>query len=164
MDANYWINKLKLEKHIEGGYFAEYFRSNEKIAKSALPERYDSDRFFNSQIYFLLNSCDKSRFHRIKSDETWYFVEGDVLWLYLLNPNGELETIILGKDFENGEVPQYVIPRGYWMAAEVLEPNSFVLLTCSVSPAFEYSDFELCDKVKLKLEYPKYTDLIERMG
>ena len=50
---NYWIEKLKLEKHPEGGYFKEVYRSEESISKQALPSRYKSDRNFATSIYFL---------------------------------------------------------------------------------------------------------------
>jgi predicted cupin superfamily sugar epimerase len=38
--AKYWIEKLELIPHPEGGYFKEAFRSEEGISKTALPERY----------------------------------------------------------------------------------------------------------------------------
>ncbi|OQX73177.1 MAG: hypothetical protein B6D61_12830 [Bacteroidetes bacterium 4484_249] len=61
--AKYWIDKLNLKKHPEGGYFREIYRSNEFINKKNLPDRYSSFRSFSTSIYFLLKSSEFSAFH-----------------------------------------------------------------------------------------------------
>ncbi len=42
--AQNWINKLGLQKHPEGGYYQETYRSDEMISSSALPLRYNGER------------------------------------------------------------------------------------------------------------------------
>ena len=71
--ANYWIEKLNLKQHPEGGFYSETYRSKETISKDALPDRYTSNHSFGTAIYFLLRSEDVSAFHRLKSDELWFF-------------------------------------------------------------------------------------------
>ena len=54
--ANYWIDKLNLTKHPEGGYFKEIYRSAESVIGDALPQRFGGARSFGTSIYFLLKS------------------------------------------------------------------------------------------------------------
>ena len=46
--AEYYIEKLNLLAHPEGGYYAENYRSEESIEKSALPNYYPSARTFGT--------------------------------------------------------------------------------------------------------------------
>ena len=74
--ADYWIQKLGLARHPEGGYYREIYRSAESIPKEALPDRYDGLRVFSTSIYYLLPGNEVSYFHRLKSDEVWHFCRG----------------------------------------------------------------------------------------
>ena len=49
--ALFYIEKLKLVKHPEGGYFNEIYRSDEILTASVLPKRYDGNRAFSTSIY-----------------------------------------------------------------------------------------------------------------
>jgi predicted cupin superfamily sugar epimerase len=49
------IVRLALEKHPEGGYYRETYRSEESIPATNLPERFaGGERSFSTAIYFLL--------------------------------------------------------------------------------------------------------------
>ncbi len=98
--AQYWINKLKLAKHPEGGHYREIYRSNEFVHKKSLPGRYSSFRSFSTSIYFLLESNEFSAFHRLKSDEIWHFYEGSILTIYIILPNGKLSIVTMGQNPE----------------------------------------------------------------
>ena len=117
--ANYWIEKLDLTQHPEGGYFKEVYRSDENIPESALPDRYQGERSFATSIYFLLKGVEFSSFHRIQSDETWHFYVGSTLELYVLSEDGALQKYLLGRNLENGERLQLIISRNCWFAARV---------------------------------------------
>lgn len=143
--ANYWIEKLNLKQHPEGGFYSETYRSTEAISKYGLPDRYNSDRSFGTAIYFLLRSEDVSAFHRLKSDELWFFHVGSPVEVIFLTAN-ETQSHILGTNFEKGERFQLVIPANTWFGARVLKPDSFVLVSCTVCPGFEFQDFELGKK------------------
>ena len=86
-NADYWIQKLGLERHPEGGYFKETYRSCEVISKHAMPARFNGDRAFSTCIYFLLNKKDFSAFHAIRQDEVWHFYEGASLTIHILDQN-----------------------------------------------------------------------------
>ena len=160
--AKYWIEKLDLKQHPEGGFYSETYRSKETIAQNALPDRYTSDHSFGTAIYFLLRSEDVSAFHRLKSDELWFFHLGSSVEVVFLTENG-IESHILGADYEKGERLQLVIPANTWFGARVLTPdNNFVLVSCTVSPGFEFQDFELAQKEDLLAEFVGCKEVISQ--
>jgi len=159
--ASFWIEKLELRKHPEGGWFKEIYRSDEIIPKSALPERYGSGRNFSTSIYYLLEKMDKSNFHRIKSDELWHFYSGSSSIEILLIIEGEIQKLLLGPDFKTGESFQLVIPRNTWFAAHLSNKEGFALTGCTVAPGFDFEDFELADRDVLLNEFPHLKSTIE---
>ena len=166
MDADYWINKLGLEKHPEGGYFKEVYRSRELIPQNALPDRYGGPRSFGTSIYFLLRGQEVSKLHRIKSDELWHYYTGSSLTVHVLDldPQGVYTTERLGGEPEKGEVFQTKIDAGCWFGASVDDSESFSLVGCTVSPGFDFDDFELGDREELLRLYPVHTSVIERFA
>lgn len=158
--AEYYIEKLNLLVHPEGGYYAENYRSEESIEKSALPNRYPSARAFGTSIYFLLTPDSVSNFHRLSSDEIWHFHDGGAACIHMLSPEGKLVSKTIGKDLENGEQFQVVIPKHHWFAGEVVK-GDFILVGCTVSPGFEFEDFELADRSALVNEFPQHKGIID---
>jgi len=146
-NAAYWIEKLDLVPHPEGGYYRETYRKNP----------------FSSAIYFLLKSGQFSRMHRLKSDEVLHFYEGSCLIVSVIHPESTLETILLGSSPEKGEAFQAVIPAGCWFGGRVNEPDSFALIGCTVAPGFSFEDFELADRQALVRQYPQHRALIEKL-
>ncbi|MBO3699674.1 cupin domain-containing protein [Roseivirga sp. E12] len=160
-DAEYWIEKLNLQAHPEGGYFNETYRSEESVRKSVLPERYGSSRTFGTSIYFLLTTKSVSNFHRLSSDEIWHYHQGGVAIIHMISKNGELTSSRIGSDLEAGESLQVIIPKGTWFAAEVVK-EVYILVGCTVAPGFEFEDFELADRDSLTSAYPQHQTLIRR--
>jgi predicted cupin superfamily sugar epimerase len=160
--AEYWIKHLRLEQHPEGGFYKESYRASEKISTASLPRRFTGDRNFSTSIYFLLRSQDRSMFHKIKSDELWHYHAGSRLTIYILD-NGKLVTRTLGSDLENGESLQVVIPANVWFGAKVEQPDSYSLSGCTVSPGFDFADFELGEQNKLLAKFPGQTDIIRML-
>jgi len=163
-NADFWINKLGLSSHPEGGYYKEVYRSSEVILENALPERYKGKRTFCTSIYFLLDKNQTSAFHRLKSDEIWNFYEGSSLTVYIIEKNGSLKQIKLGNNPDSGEVLQYVIEKEQWFGAEVNDKNSFSLIGCTVAPGFDFQDFELGKKEKLLNSYPSLKEIIIKLN
>lgn len=161
-NAQYWIDHLKLSKHPEGGYFKEVYRSNEFINKKSLPDRYTSFRSFSTSIYFLLKSNEFSAFHRLKSDEIWHFYEGASLVIFAISPNGTLSKTYVGNNPDKGERFQLIIPKGFWFAAIVNDKNSYSLVGCTVSPGFDFEDFEMGKKLALEKQFPQHKEIIEK--
>lgn len=159
-DAKYWIEKLEMLPHPEGGYFKETYRSSEIINEKHLPERFTGDRNISTSIYYLLQNEDCSKLHRIKSDEMWHFYDGSGLIIYEINNQGILIENKLGLDFNTNESPQIVIKDGNWFGAKVIKPNSFCLAGCTVSPGFDFADFEFGNREKLLSEFPEHKEII----
>lgn len=158
--ATFWIEKLDLQKHPEGGWYKEIYRSEDKIGEHALPNNFNGERNFSTSIYYLLEGEDFSSFHRIKSDELWHFYTGssgvEILWV----ENGNLIKKMLGCNIDKGEEFQHVIPKNKWFAARLISANGFALVGCTVSPGFYFEDFELADE-RLLSEFPDICTEIE---
>lgn len=161
--AQYWIDRLNLQAHPEGGYFSEVYRSDEVIAGTALPDRFSSDHNIATSIYFLLKSGEPSKFHRILSDETWHFYAGSPLSIHLLDHTAGYRTLPLGPDFDNGYRFQQTVPRNVWFGATVDLPNSFSLVGCTVAPGFAFEDFELAERTSLLAEFPDHSEIIKKL-
>lgn len=153
------IKSLDLHRHPEGGYFKETYRSTIRLDGDIKQHGFAHTSDLATSIYFLLPSNDVSLFHRIKSDELWYFHLGSGLTLYVLNDNG-LSTLKLGPDVANGESFQVVIPANSWFGAKVNTPDSFTLCGCVVAPGFDFVDFELAKRDELLKAYPGHRDTI----
>lgn len=158
--ASYFIEKLNLSLHPEGGYYSETYRSEEKIKEGCLPEHFKGARHFSTAIYFLLEGRYFSSFHRIRSDEVWHFYYGDPLNIYVIQQDGHLDVIRLGNDPEDGSVFQTVVKAGCWFASKPVLPGGYSLVGCTVAPGFDFADFELAEKEKLTAEFPKHAELI----
>ena len=161
--AKHYIETLQLERHPEGGYYKEVYRSGELILPEHLPKRYKSSRVFCTSIYFLLEGKQVSKFHRLESDELWHFYDGTTLLVYKLNEKGELKMERVGRD--NKEITDFkvVIEKNNWFAAELEDKSSFALIGCTVAPGFEFEDFELGDREKLIGLFPKHKNILERL-
>lgn len=161
--ADYWIQKLHLQPHPEGGYFSETYRSAESINHSHLPDRYKGARSFSTGIYFLVKGGQFSSLHRIQSDEMWHFYTGTTLTVYAIDHSGNLHTIRLGSDPEKGEVFQAVVPAGYWFGSVSENTDGFALVGCTVAPGFDFADFELANRQDLTAIFPQHKSLIEQL-
>ncbi len=163
MTAAYYVQKLQMEPHPEGGYFAETYRSAETIPHSALPDRFGGNRAFGTAIYFLLESHHVSALHRIQADEIWHFYAGGPLDVFVIDPTGELTVIRLGNKLEQGDVFQAVVPAGCWFGSKPAEGSAFSLVGCTVAPGFDFADFEMADRATLLEEYPQHRAVIEQL-
>ncbi len=162
-EAQQWIDKLGLHDHPEGGYFKETYRSHEKIPQRDLPANYQGDRNFSTAIYFLLKEEEFSAFHRLKGDELWHYHAGDPLEIFVINPDGNLEKYYLGPQLDAGEQPQAIIFKNQWFAARVNNPTGYTLMSCTMTPGFEFADFEMAKEVELIRQYPHHRELIKRL-
>lgn len=150
------IQKLGLKPHPEGGFYKETYRSEETVSVGD-----GRVRNTGTAIYYMLTDDDTSRFHRILSDEIWFFHSGEALEIVLI-ADGELETIVLGNKIDAGEIPQAIIPANTWFAAGIRSGKGYSLVGCTVSPGFDFADFELASREKLIDSYPALKNIIEQ--
>ena len=151
---NQLIDTLSLEKHPEGGFYSETYRSNKKTA--------NNEGVLMTSIYFLLTSEDVSNFHMISNDELWFHHEGSPISIHTLE-NGIHKEHILGKVYNDVCRPQYLVKGKTIFGSTVLTPNSYTLVSCVVSPGFEFKDFELFSYEQLIKQFPKEEDIIKRL-
>jgi predicted cupin superfamily sugar epimerase len=158
------IRLLDLQPHPrEGGYFRETYRSHEQFPASSLPSRYQAARSAGTAIYYLLTQDTCSPIHRVASDEIFHFYLGDPVRMLQLWPDGQSKILILGSALELEQQPQVVVPHGVWQGT-LLEPGGvFALFGCTVSPGFEYADYEDGDRNMLTKHHPAHAELIAKL-
>jgi uncharacterized protein len=146
MELKKLLDRLQMKPHPEGGYYAETFRHPEIIALAD-----GRRRNLSTTIYFLLTGNDKSHFHRLGSDETWFFHAGETIELLTLE-NSDSKSFFIGNDILASEVPQLLIPANTWFAAHLPSKKGYALVSCTVCPGFDFNDFELASGEQLKKE------------
>lgn len=152
--------KFNLIAHPEGGFFCEVYRSDEIIDKKALPERYSSQRSFGTSIYFLLDGENISNFHRLKSDEFWYFHCGSTIEIHIIYENGTYDIKKLGINILDGDIPSVLLPRGCWFGAKLINQSSYGFVSCAVFPGFDFADFELAKREELINLFSEHKEII----
>jgi predicted cupin superfamily sugar epimerase len=183
-ETKYLIEKLNLRRlYEEGGYYRETYRSEESILINSLDDpdhknklcclseigNDDDDGSTNLRpiftlIYYLLDGDQFSAFHKVRFDEIWHFYKGSTVSLYLLTDSKKILSVRLGNNLDNNEHIHYVIKGNTWFAAEVNDKSSYSLIGCSVSPGFDFKDFELGSKSGLKKIYPQHEFIIDKLS
>ncbi|KAB2880119.1 cupin domain-containing protein [bacterium] len=146
LSADDLISILKLQPHPEGGAFRETYRS-------IIPAQVRDVRSVCTAIYFLIRQSQTTAWHRVKSDEIYHFYYGAPIELALISPDGNFSKHILCTDVKSGERPQIMVPANYWQSARSL--GAFTLIGCTVSPGFDFLDFEMITIEKLEKMFPQ---------
>ena len=164
MTAQEIIELLGLVPHpAEGGFFRETYRAGESVGEDALPARYLNPRCFGTAIYYLLTPGTFSAMHKVKSDEVYHFYLGDPVEMLQLLPDGTHRTLVLGHGVAEGQHVQLVVARGVWQGSALAAGGRWALMGATVSPGFEYGDYEAGDRDKLIRKYPAAEALITRL-
>lgn len=80
-DAQYWVEHLDLEPHVEGGFYRQVYKSKELTIRED-----ESKRNLYTSIYFVLEADNPSHFHRLTVDEIWYYHYGSPLTVHMIHP------------------------------------------------------------------------------
>jgi predicted cupin superfamily sugar epimerase len=174
---------LGLQPHPEGGFYLETYRA------ACTLQTPRGERPASTAIVFLVTAGSVSRLHRLASDELWVFQGGLPLELVAIAPDGGLQRRVLG-DLEEivrsrapggepaGESPvtlpegsadwlsQALVPAGSWQGARLAggphlpAERAWALVSCVVTPGFDFADFELGERGALLAEFPHHADLI----
>jgi uncharacterized protein len=153
------VGHLQMLPHPEGGYYRETYRAQEQ----AMFENMEGKRNLATAIYFLIEKNNFSALHKIKSDETWHFYDGDALEVIEITEEGEVIKTAIGRNLQQGEVYQYTVKAGRWFGSRVKEDGSYSLVGCTVAPGFDFRDFELAKQQTLCRQYPQHEELIQEM-
>lgn len=127
---------LGMEPHPEGGWFVRTWTSTDKVATQGGP------RPAATLIHYLLEAGQASSWHVVSSDEVWLWHGPGRLDLQLGGTGSTPEDGPIHRLGDAGdELAQVVVPAGTWQRS--LPASAEVLVSCLVSPGFDYADWSL---------------------
>lgn len=150
------VTQLGLTPHPEGGFYKEVYRSDRELSTS------QGTRNLSTSIYFLLTSDNCSKFHQIQSDELWFWHEGDPITIHTLGDSG-YQTLSLGPSELHGHQPSQLVKAGLIFGSTVDNPGGFALVSCVVSPGFDFAEFKLFSKEELLQTWQEEEKIISRL-
>ncbi len=158
------IERLDLKPHpSEGGYYRETYRSAEILKSRSLPPGCRGERALSTAIYYLLTPQTCSRLHRLPTAEIFHFYMGDPVIMVLLYPDGHLQEIVMGTDLANGHQVQTIVPAGVWQGSMLKHGGGLALLGTTMSPGFDFRDYEAGRRADLLAQYPDQFKWIEKL-
>jgi uncharacterized protein len=123
---------LDLTAHPEGGWYRRTWTSTVTVDTPGGP------RPSATAILYLLD--DVSRWHRVRSAELWCRHSGSPIELLTGGVDSaptDVEVHLLDADH-----PQLLVHAATWQTARLIGTDP-ALVTCVVSPGFDFADFEL---------------------
>ena len=145
---------------MEGGFFCETYRSHWTFSGKCLPSPYCGSRSVGTAIYYMITPETFSRLHRLPGPEIFHFYLGDPAVMLQLLPDGSSRTVTLGTDLAHGQRPQVVVSGNVWQGCKLAPGGKFALLGTTMSPGFDYADYENGDRAQLIEQYPSAAELI----
>jgi predicted cupin superfamily sugar epimerase len=139
----------------EGGCFVRTYES------SAMVE--GGTRRAGTAIYYLLEPDTFSEMHKLASDEIFHFYAGDAVEQLQLSPDGSGRSVLIGNDLVSGGRPQVIVPAGVWQGARLAAGGAWALMGCTVTPGFEFEDYEAGYAERLAPAWPAWGDLIRAL-
>lgn len=131
-DRHPLAEQLDLQPHPEGGWYRQTWASPVEVT---LPD--GRVRPTATLIWFLLPAGESSAWHRVSSDEIWLGHQGVVT----VELGGDGAGPVAGERHRVSATEQVVVPGGVWQ--RTLPSDADGLVSCFVSPGFDFDDFEL---------------------
>lgn len=131
--------QLALEPHPEGGWYRRTWTSPAVVGTDR------GDRPAATLIVFLLPAGETSAWHRVSSPETWITNGLGPVRLQFGGHGDAPEpgaTVTIG-DPRDGHRPQALVDADVWQ--RTLPAARDVLVSCLVSPGFDFADFTMAD-------------------
>lgn len=129
--------RLGMEPHPEGGWFVRTWTGSASVQTPG------GSRPTATLIHFFLPAGETSAWHRVSSDEVWLWHGPGSLQLQLGGTGeapdeaGPVQSLGPSQD----ESCQVLVPADVWQ--RTLPAEQDVLVSCLVSPGFDYADWEL---------------------
>jgi predicted cupin superfamily sugar epimerase len=161
------ISALKLQKHVEGGYFVETDRAkftipnpflHDAVSELATSNEQSATRHASTTIFYLMSpGSPVGYFHRNKGRtvHTLHWGRGRYVVIHAdevsepgVSDKARIETFTVGHDIAKGEKLQWIIQGGKFMASVLLpepgeeESKAGCLISETVIPGFEYADHD----------------------
>jgi hypothetical protein len=153
------LNLSPLE--LEGGFFRETYRSRWQVPQEQLPEGVQGARSIGTAIYYMITPETFSTLHRLPGTEIFHFYLGDPAVMLQLHPDGEVQTVTLGHDLAAGHQPQVVVRGSVWQGCKLAPGGAWALMGTTMSPGFDYADYETGMRDELVAQYPDVADKIK---
>lgn len=171
------ISTLFLEKHAEGGYFAETDRDrrlvpnpfiDDLIFETATSSEFSAERNASTTIFYLVSPASPvGHFHRNKGRtvHTLHRGRGRYIIIHADQAQGDpvlVETFVVGKDLSKGEKLQWIVDGGKFKASYLLpdddesESNGGLLISETVVPGFDFADHDFMTAEALEKLMPKH--------
>jgi hypothetical protein len=146
---------------IEGGFFRETYRSRWNVSSEYLPDGFRGSRSIGTAIYYLITPETFSPVHRLPGTEVFHFYLGDPVVMLQLCPDGSSTTVTLGSDLLSGQRPQVVVRGHVWQGCKLVPGGQWALMGTTMSPGFDYADYEDGNREQLSAHYPDAVILIK---
>ena len=162
MNSKELIDHFKLKPlQMEGGFFCETYRGEHTIPKETFNGNKDKSSY--SSIYYCLTSNTFSKMHRLPTDEIYHFYYGDPVQILILSPlpRPNFSIHILGHDFQAGHIPQLKVPASCWQGSKLIDGGQVALMGTTMSPGFDFDDFEEGNFSELIKIYPDAQELLK---
>ncbi|USP79439.1 uncharacterized protein yc1106_06713 [Curvularia clavata] len=166
------ISTLSLQRHIEGGYFAELDRNpllipnpfladdETEAEKKTASEPFSGDnkvRNASTSIYYLLTKAEpQGHFHRNRGRTVHTLISGRGRYVLIhadeAGDTKRVESFVVGMDFAKGEKSVWVVEGGKYKASFLLDgaEGERLLISETVIPGFEYSDHDFLTEEKFR--------------
>ncbi len=145
---------------LEGGFFRETYRSRWNVSSEYLPDGIRGPRSIGTAIYYMITPETFSALHRLPGTEVFHFYLGDPVLMLQLLPDGTSRAITLGPDLVAGQQPQVVVPGRVWQGCRLGPGGRWALMGTTMSPGFDYADYETADREQLMAQYPGVSQAI----
>jgi uncharacterized protein len=147
---------------LEGGFFRETYRSRWRVSAEYLPEGTRGPRSIGTAIYYLITPETFSTLHRLPGTEVFHFYCGDPVVMLQLHPEGRSRMVTLGADLANGQEPQVVVRGNVWQGCRLASGGQWALMGTTMSPGFDYADYESGARDELIAQYPDVAEMIRQ--
>ena len=147
---------------LEGGFFRETYRSRWMISAEYLPEGVRGQRSIGTAIYYMVTPESFSTLHRLPGTEIFHFYLGDPVVMLQLHPDGKAQTVTLGQDIAASQQPQVVVRGGVWQGCKLAPGGKWALMGTTMSPGFDYADYQNGVRAELVDQYPDVADAIRQ--
>jgi uncharacterized protein len=181
------ISALKLQKHIEGGYFVETDRAkftipnpflDDAVSELATSKEQSAIRQASTTIFYLISpGSPVGHFHRNKGRtiHTLHWGQGRYVVIHAdefsgagNSDKGRIETFTVGHDIGNGEKLQWIVEGGKYKASFLLPDarNETSAKGCLISetviPGFEYADhdFMTAEELSRLVKEEEFAELV----
>lgn len=154
--------------HPEGGWFVQWYASPVMLSKDLPSDNYapGSVRYCSTAILYMCLVGGRSALHKISADEMWMWHSGCPLTVVELIPperpgaDAGVKKTKLGPDFAAGQTFVHTVKAGTYFGAYCTPddlPGSsalYSLVTCVVSPGFDYRDWAMQGESALRAAFP----------